>query len=368
MNPDIARHRLAAQSIAGERMITPLAVVRWLCALQAQDFHQMQWALGSRMEGGSVHDVADALATGEIARCWAVRGTMHLVAGEDVGWMTALDSEKRIRADRRRMDQIGLTDADIERAGVITEGLLRSRGWLKRSEIMAAWEDAGVITTGQRGYHALFHLAMRGMICIGPQIEKEQGVGLCAEVLPPQRKVEGDEARAEIALRYLRSHGPASINDFVWWTGWTKVQAQRAIADNGHALESRTVEGVEYWFTEDIADRFTNAADPFLLAGFDEFLIAYRDRSAVLDAAHAGKVVPGGNGIFQPFVVDRGAVVALWKRTVRRDRVKIQIGPFVADDTLQERARTQMERFAAFHGLLLDEPTFPHKLNPKGQA
>lgn len=354
VNPDIGRRRLLAHRLTGDGFTSPLEVVRWLCALQAQDVHQMQWALGSRMAGGSVDDVARALESGEIARCWAVRGTMHLVAGEDVGWMTALDAEKRMRADRRRMEQIGLTDADIARAATVTERLLESNGWMKRSEVMAAWESAGISTSGQRGYHALFHLAMRGMICIGPQIDKEQGVGLCAEMLPPQRKIESEEARAEIALRYMRSHGPAALGDFVWWSGWTKSEAQKAIEANGKALESYEAEGERYWHGEGAGTQESEAEGPFLLAGFDEFLIGYRDRSAVLDPAHAGKVVPGGNGIFQPIVVDSEEVVALWRRTVRKDRVKIEVAPFIADESLQERARPAMERFAVFHGLALE--------------
>lgn len=353
MNPEIGRQRLKSQGLAGPQFTQPVEVVRWLCALQAQDFHQMVWAIGSRMAGGSVEDVHTELATGGIARCWPLRGTLHLVAGEDVAWMNALDSEKRIRADRRRMEQIGLTFADVDRAAEVTGSALAGRGWTKRGDVMTLWQQAGIETAGQRGYHILFHLSQRGMICIGPQLDKEQGIGIMREQLPAQRMIEDDEARAEIAMRYFRSRAPATLTDFAIWTGWTKREARQAIDANGNALEKSVFEGEEYWRGSDISATSGSYGEPLLLAGFDEFLLSYRDRSAVLDAAHAGKVVPGGNGIFQPFIVDDGAVVGTWKRTFRKQSVTFDLLPFEEDSAIAQRALPSMQRYAAFHGVAL---------------
>lgn len=93
-------------------------------------------------------------------------------------------------------------------------------------------------------------------------------------------------------------------------------------------------------------------ARAYALPGFDEYLLGYKDRSAVLAAAHADRVCPGGNGMFAPTMVVDGRVVGTWKRAIKKSSVAIEAMPFA---TLPKTARRAFDeaaaRYAAFIGL-----------------
>lgn len=86
----IARRRLASQQIAGPRLSTPAELVRWMGAVQAQDYPGALWAVGLRLSGAAQTEVEDAIAARTIVRTWPMRGTLHFVPAADVRWMLRL--------------------------------------------------------------------------------------------------------------------------------------------------------------------------------------------------------------------------------------------------------------------------------------
>lgn len=354
IDKQIAAMRLRSQSIAPARFASPVEAVRWMGALQGQDAHQSPWAIGVRTLAATQADVEQGYARGEIVRGWPVRGTMHVVAAEDIGWMTALAAERRIAGDARRMRQLELTHAEIDAAGELLEAALVERSPLTRPEIMTLWQEAGIVTEGQRGYHMLWHLAQRGLICIGPMIEKQQSFALLRDWVPNPRDLSGDQALGELVLRYFASRGPATLHDFVTWSGLTLAEAKVGLTVSSDKVERWEHAGAEYWLGEHgHAASDESAAALHLLPGFDEYLLGYRERSAVLAPQQADKVVPGGNGIFLPFVVANGEVVATWKRTLRRKDVTINVAPFADHHVDRDMLLPAMQRYADFLGLAL---------------
>lgn len=345
----IPYRRLAGQRIAGSSLHSPHEVARQLGALQAQDYHQAIWAVGARLNSGTVSAVEKSIADREILQTWSMRGTIHFVPAEDAGWMVKLLAPRVMARDQRRLEQLELSLGIIEQAKEIIRRALQGGGRFTRSALMAVLEGAGIGTSGQRGYHILWHAAQSGLICLGPREGKEQTFVLLDEWQPAPRDLCGEEALAELAGRYFTGHGPATEHDFAWWAGLTLKEARLGIQAAGSRLISEASAGRTYWTAA--ASRF-EAVDErpavCLLPGFDEYLLGYKDRQDVLRPEYANAVVPGGNGVFKPMVVIDGQVAGIWKRTAAPNRVDVDIQLFAPDTEREGELREAALRYCAF--------------------
>lgn len=318
---DVSLLRLAAQRLVGERHPTVAATVRTMTALQGQDLPGVLCSAALRTDGGSLTGVRAAMDAGEVVRSWPMRGTLHLVAAEDLGWMIAIGAPRVATSAARRQGELGLDTATLSKATALAVGALEGGRALRRRDLFAVWQEAGISTEGQRGAHLLGHLAVSRVVCLGPTAGSEQALVLLDEWVPRPRELAGEEAVAEWALRYFRSHGPATVADFAWWTGLKISDSRAAHATVAGQLERLDVGGETYWLDPATPARLdtcrAEARAVHLLPGFDELLLGYRDRSAVLDKDHADRLVPGGNGMFKASVVAGGRVVGTWRRPAR---------------------------------------------------
>jgi hypothetical protein len=329
---DIALLRLAAQHIAGPAFESPVEAVRWLTAMQAQDYPGALTSIALRTTQRTRASVEAALTAGEVVRSWPMRGTLHFVAAEDLHWMLGLTSERMIAGAAARRAALELDTPAIEHARELAIGALQGGKRLRREALLAVWDAAGLLTAPQRGYHLIWHLAQTGTLCLGPVSGAEQEFVLLDEWVPGPRRLEREEALGEWILRYFRSHGPATLKDFAWWTKLTIKDAKIGLAIARPQLERIEVEGAEYFMDPAtpalLESNYDCAEGTFLLPGFDEFLLGYQDRSAALPREYAGRIVPGGNGMFLPTVIYAGEVVGTWKRTKRGAKQSVQAVPF----------------------------------------
>ncbi len=339
---EIALLRLAAQRIVGTPLASPADAVSWLFAAQAQDLPGAITSIALRTVGRSRAEVRAALDAGVIVRTWPMRGTLHLVAAEDLPWMVALGGSRSIDRAARHRAALGLDDATIRASGKLIDEALDASGRLSRGEIVRVLEDAGIATANQRGYHLLGYHAESGLICLGPMRGAEQLVVQAEEWIPRPRRLDGADALREFASRYLRSHGPASAKDLAGWAGLPVRPVREAIEAASPELARRTLDGVEYWMdphTPELLDAARAAArGVFLLPGFDEFMLGYKDRSAVLDPQHFERVVPGRNGVFKNTVVADGRVVGIWSATTRKGVRTVTPSPFAEFSAAVTRA------------------------------
>ena len=330
-------------------------VVEWFGAMQAQDLASGLWSLGSRLPGHRLTDVQAALERREALRTWPMRGTVHLVPPADARWMLELTGVRALAAAATRRTQLGLTQTDADRAVDVLGAALAGGGRLTRAQCLATLRAAGFDTDGQRGYHLLWYASVRGVTCLAPNVGTEQTFALLDEWAPGPRRLDREEALAVLAHRYVRGHGPVTAREFAGWTGLTLTDARRGLAAAGDALTTVRVDGEEMHVDAALPDTPHVPVDDVLaLAGFDEYLLGYRDRTLMLDPAHRDAVVPGNNGIFQATVVRAGRVVGVWKRSVGRAAVTVTVRPLVPLDA-GERARIEqtLGRYAGFLGLPL---------------
>jgi winged helix DNA-binding protein len=344
--------RQIAQRIAAPASATPAETVRWMLALQAQDFPGVKWSVGLRERGGSQAAVEAACDAGDIVRSWPMRGTLHLVAAEDLQWMLELTTPRSVASAGDRRAYLGIADLDVERARALAVAALTGGRVMTRDALLAAIEAGGVSTQGQRGYHLLWYLAQTGTLVLGPADGRGQTFVLLDEWVPHPRRLERDEALGELARRYFASHGPATVKDLARWSGLTMAQVRQGIGVAGASLTALDLDGVSFYLAPETLDADPATARVHLLPGFDEYVLGYQDRSAVLAPGHSQAIVPGGNGVFRPTIVVDGAVVGTWRRTVKAREVVVEATPFAPlSRPIQSGLREAVEAYGAFLGL-----------------
>jgi hypothetical protein len=317
--------RMTSLLLRGGGPSSVAGIVEWFGAMQAQDMNSGLWSLGARLPGSTVDDINAALERCEAVRTWPMRGTVHLVPPADVHWMLEVMGVRALAGVAKRREILGLDEKTVDQATDILGAALTGGKRLTRAECLAALTDGGVEVTGQRGYHLLWYAAQRGIIVIAPHIGKEQTFVLLDEWVPEPRRPSRDEALGLVALRYFRSHGPATRKDLAGWTGLTMTDVRTGVAVAGDALTTVDVDGVEMVMSAEAAA--VERADWLALPGFDEYMLGFKDRSLMLDAGHLQVVVPGGNGMFRSTIVRDGRVVAVWTRALARKGVTVTVEP-----------------------------------------
>lgn len=347
---NVARHRLATQHIARPSFDDAASVVRWLGAVQAQDYLGALWGVGLRTRQGTEASVEASVARGEIIRTWPMRGTLHFVAANDVRWMLALLTPRVIAGSAGRYRQLELDEAVFARSGRIAEKALEGGRRLQRPALYALWNKAGIATEGSRGLHITGHLAQKGLLCFGPRDGKQPTLVLLEEWAKGARPRPRDESLGELARRYFSSHGPATVHDFAWWSGLTLTEARAATELARASIEHDEVDGRTLWFGDAVVTRVRKSG-AHLLPAWDEYTVAYRDRGDILDPSHARKVNAGG-GILKPVVVMNDRIVGTWQRTLGKDAVLVAPVPFRQLDAEGTRAvEVAAQRYGRFLGL-----------------
>jgi hypothetical protein len=349
----LARRRLAIQRVAGPPHEDVAAVVAALGAVQAQDFLGALWALGLRSGARAEAEVERAIAERRIVRTWPMRYTLHLVPAADARWMLELLAPRAVARAASRYRGLGLDEAAFGLARKGLERALRGGRRLTRDAAYRVLADVGVPPDGQRGIHVLSRLAQEAFLVFGPREGRQHTFALFDEWLRPARRLARDEALATIAARYFEGHGPATLQDFTWWTGLPVAAAREAITLAGARVAREDEAGVARFVGAARAPRLPAAIGARLLPAFDELLVGYRDRSAFVAPEHASRL----HALLSPAILLEGRVAGTWTRTLGGDAVIVRPAWFEAPGAAAARAlRAAAEAYAAFLGrrLVLD--------------
>jgi hypothetical protein len=349
---DVALRRLGAQRISWTPFARAEEVVAWLGAVQAQDYLGALWAVGLRLTDGTQRDIERAIAERLVVRTWPMRGTLHFIAAADARWMTELLAGRPAAAASGRLRSYSIDARVLSHARRVLVRNLEGGRQLTRPMVYSALETAGIATGGQRGLHILWRLAQDCVLCFGPRLGKQHTFVLFDEWLPAANRPSRDEALAMLAQRYFRSHGPATRRDFAWWSGLSLADARLAIELAGDWLVKELHDDEDLWSADVGVGPPESRGFTQLLPAFDEFLVGYTDRRAVLDVAGWERVV--GGGVIPPVVVHDGRVLGTWRRTTTRREVVCSVAPFATLGRARSRGLTAaLERYARFLGLAL---------------
>jgi hypothetical protein len=342
---ELLSKRLNALHVGGAAFVSAGELVAWLGAVQSQEFNHAKWALGARLPGLTEAEVDRAILNKEIVRAWVMRGTLHLLAAADLRWVVGLVRASNQAKTRPLHKKFDLDDVSLGRAIDAICAALQGGKALERSALFAAVEQQGISTEYLRGSLMLYEAAHLGHICLGPMAGRQDTYVLVEEWLAPSAMLSREAAVAELAKRYFQSHGPATLQDFVGWSGLGVREARAGVQENIANLERVVLGGEEYWMGGEALEG--KSARSLLLPGFDEYLIAYRERGAFLARGHSSKVITS-NGIFRPIIVVDGKVVGTWKQTLKKGRMDVELNGFEGVIGVDADLQMQMDALQQF--------------------
>lgn len=328
----------------------PARVVAWFAAIQAQDYLAALWALGLRTAKATEATIEAAIADGSVLRTHVFRGTWQYVTREDVRWMLDLVGARVIAASASRYRELELDERTLRACCALFARALEGGNQLTRREMTDVLMRGRISAVNSRLLHILGHAELAGVITSGGRRGKQPTFALLDDRAPIAKSRTRDESLAELGVRYFQSRGPALVRDFVWWTGLTVREARLAVELAGPWLESRAIGGETWWMAPGNGAR-RGRDRAHLLPAFDEYLVGYADRSAMVDPQFMRKVNAGG-GMLKPAVVVDGQVIGTWSRTLGKGTVSVIVSPFRTLTKAQREAiRRAIERYAAFLGL-----------------
>lgn len=305
---DLVTQRLHNQKLSSSEFKKPADVVRWLGAVQAQDFNGAKWALALRMRNATNESIETAFNQGEILRTHLMRPTWHLVAPDDIRWLLQLTAPRVNIKAGPYYRKYELDAATFKRSHKALTKALQGGKHLTRSALKSVFNRSGVTADDPiRLAHILLRAELDGVICSGPLAGKQMTYALLEERVPATKAVDRDEALAKLTRRYFTSHGPATLQDFIWWSGLTASDARRGVALMGNNPKS---------------GQPPRRSEAYLLPAYDEYLVAYKDRTVVGDS-------------LGPALIVNGKVAGTWKRT-KASAIAVELS----------RALTNTERLA----------------------
>ena len=348
---EISYMRLYNQQIEGSRLNTAKELIGWKGAMQAQDYAMAKWAIGQRVPGTTDKSVEEAYNAGEILRTHLMRPTWHFVTADDIYWMLELTAPQVKRVLKTRDKQLELSESIFSKSRDMLERMLSNCLSMTREELTQEYANINVATNENRLSHLLMRAEMDGIVCSGPMRKNKLTYSLLADRAPVRTVLSRDEALATLAGRYFKSHGPATLRDFAWWSGLSVTEARKGLEMIKPAFLSEAIATQTYWFTDTINSRPTAAPSVHLLPAYDEYLISYANRSAALAIVNNKKTI-SDNGIFRPVIVIDGQVEGIWKRTTIKDKVKIETSHFKVHDSETIRS---LKKEATRYGIFLDK-------------
>jgi len=330
---NISEIRLQNQQIAKHNFKSVQDLVHWMGAIQAQDYNMAKWAIGTRLPNVTEQNIEEAFRKGEIIRTHLLRPTWHIVSSTDIHWLLKLTAPHIKSLLRSRHRELELDETTINKSKSIIENSLVGGNHLTREEICTQLKNAQISTEGQRAPHLLMICELDGIICSGSPKGKKQTYALLEERVAKPTSLIREESLAKLAGKYFTSHGPATIQDFIWWSGLPVRDAKNALESIKPELVKINTNQQTYWMSDSMPKIKTRPETSFLLPAYDEFIISYRDRSPSLLAEHHQKAI-SENALFRPIIVEDGRITGIWKKTQKKDHAIIEISHFSMDKQL----------------------------------
>jgi hypothetical protein len=348
---EISNVRISSQKIEATDLRTAHEVVSWMGAVQAQDFSMAKLALGLRIINPSDEKIEAAFNNGEIIRTHLLRPTLHFVSAEDIYWMLELTAPQIKSSLKSRHKELELTEPVLRRSMIIIEKLLTGGHNLIREEFAKEFKKENINTEANRLSHLLLNAELNGLICSGPLKANKHTFGLLSDRVPLKKILSREESLAKLAERYFKSHCPATIQDFVWWSGLSRKDAVAAVESVRNGFVTETVGSEQYLFPVSFNGSRQLCSVVHLLPAYDEFLISYKNRNASLTELNKKKAV-SVNGIFYPIIVVNGQVTGIWKRSFRNGVAVIEPDLFHQDD---KSIRDMIDKKAVLIGRFLNK-------------
>jgi hypothetical protein len=314
---DIARIRVQNQQLADTKIKSAVEMVEWLGAVQGQEYAQTKWGLGLRLPHLSDNDIENELNEGKILRTHLLRPTWHFVSVKDIRWLLKLTAPRVHTANAYMYRQLALDGRIFNRCNNILIKTLQGGNQLTRGDINEEFKKYKIIAKGHRLSYIMMNAELEGIICSGARQGNKFTYALLDERVQHKKSLGKDEALTELTTRYFNSRNPATVKDFATWSGLTITDCKKGIEMIKPLLKKEVIEQQEYFFNPNISLSDKQANKIYLLPIYDEFIMGYKDRSAIMTL--------GNNASFRYdcMIVFDGRVIGTWKRTISKNAIDI---------------------------------------------
>jgi hypothetical protein len=329
MSPaDIIFHRLLNQHIAASQLTTAPEVVNKLAAMQAQEYAMSKWAIGLRLPGSRDKDIETAFNRGEILRTHLLRPTWHFVTPENIRWMLQLTAPRVHAINAFMYRKTELDDKIFKRCHKIISKALEGNRHLTRESLNTELERHKIISDGVRSSCIMMHAELEGLICSGPRQGKQFTYALLEERVPAAKRLARTEALLKLTDLYFRSRGPATLQDYVTWSGLTVKDTKAGIADLSPEFSHGHIEGKDYIFIPREIPDMKKLQTTFLMPDYDEYGMGYKDRTAIFNAEKHKRAISRNNPIFNRMIIINGRIEGTWQRLIKGKTLSVHTVPF----------------------------------------
>ena len=346
----IAKQRLVRQGLVKPTLETATEVVAMLGAVQAQDYAGSKWGLAQRTRGLTDAEIEKEIDDGTIVRTHILRPTWHFVAAADLGWMLALSAPRVHTANAYWYRWLEVDDVVARRGRIVVTTALRGGKQLTRAELGLALGNAKIqVSNRQRLAAIIMRAELDGVICSGARRGKQFTYALFEERVVGPTALERDAALFELARRYFTTRGPATVDDFAWWSGLTKADAKRGVDAAASHLEHGSIDHRSYWSAPGYRARRSSSVLAHLLPNYDEYFIGLKDRRAFVARLRASEAKARTDGLSGNVLIVDGQIVGGWRRTLAKGTAVIELRLLIRLREAERRAVTAaVQRFGDF--------------------
>jgi len=341
--------RLLNQQLLSPLYEKPEEIVAWQGAMQAQDYNYFRWAIGVRQRTPQLVGIQEAFAKAELLRLHLLRCTVQVVSQKDIGWLLPLCKERNLRTLQswHKSINVSFSENHFEEITQALQELLAGGKSLPKKAIAEELASLGFLLDDRLLTSLLVRSETEGLLCSGQMQGREATWALLSERVSTICSLTTDEALKQLALKHFRSHSPASLEDFVWWSGLPKIQCKKALTLIANEVEEIKVEGEAMYLYHNTLDCPDYARKVLLLPPYDEYLIGYKSRWVALEKKHTAKA-HNNFGIFKPVILHEGRVVGNWKASIDKQAANLITELFaekskVKQQSLQEAINRFME-------------------------
>ena len=325
MTLEIVRHRLHNQLLSQTKLTASNQVVAWLGAIQAQDYAGAKWAIAQRTKGLTDAAIDKDFNEGKILRTHMLRPTWHFVTPEDIRWILAVSAPRVHTGNAFMYHQLELEPAIIKKSYTVVEKALQGNKNLLRTELASIFQKEGIVANGLRLSYFMMSAELDGIICSGPRRGKQFTYALLEERAPNISALNHDEALAELTKRYFSTRGPATLQDFTWWSGLTMADAKKGIEMVKSQFVSEATGEKLYWFDDSVPPKKQKSPTSHLLPNYDEYFIGFKDRSALGEIIRQSNIDENNPAFIANIIIIDGQIGGGWKRTLKKDSVIIDL-------------------------------------------
>jgi hypothetical protein len=336
---ELLSSRLYNQQLSVSSFQTPTELVSWMGAIQAQDYAMAKWAIGLRIKDTNDDIIEKAITDGTIIRTHILRPTWHFVAPADIRWMLQLTAPAIYKQMAYYDRQLEIEQKELVKSAKLFEKTLTEEKQLTRPELEEIFTKAKFNCDGMRFGHLLMHAELQGLICSGAKKGRQITYALLEERVSATKKYNREESLAMLTQKYFQSRGPATLKDYMWWSGLTSKEAKEGIALLEGKINNISYNEEVLWYI-DLPVKITMDKTIYLLPNFDEYIVGYNNRDVLIPENNKSELSRDGNPLFSNTIIMNGQVFGTWKRTLKSNGVTINSTVF---DELSMANKKQLE-------------------------